>query len=232
MELAFCREARAIKDLKDVIGYRDDVLIPEVIEGLNTERLLVMELVEGVKITDREGLINAGIEPEEVARKLVDVYSEQLLERGVFHADPHPGNLLVQPGPVLVLLDHGLTLAVPPELVEALEEAVQALYSGDFEALTGALRKAGLDIDPNLDLDMLLGIVGVLLGSDRSESVDGDDEALDLSEFTLNLGSSIGNIPNDLLLVGRALGLMDGINRQLAPDLDIVEIVARYSQDD
>ncbi len=232
MELDFRREGRAIADLRDAMSHRDDIVIPELVEGTNTERLLVMELVEGVKITDREGLLNAGIEPRQVAELLIDVYAEQLFRRGVFHADPHPGNLFVQPGPTLVLLDHGLTVTVPPELVAALKEAIEALQTGDFEALTGALRKAGLDLDPDLDLETLLGLVGVLLGGDRSEAADGEEgNGRDLGQFGLNLGASIGHIPNDLLLVGRAIGLIDGITRQLDPDLDTIEIVARYAQD-
>jgi ubiquinone biosynthesis protein len=232
MELDFRREAEAIGNLRAAMGHRDDVLIPEVIEGLNTERLLVMEFVQGVKITDREGLVTAGIEPQRVAELLVDVYAEQLFQRSIFHADPHPGNLFVQPGPegpVLVLLDHGLTLTIPPELIAALKEVIEALSTGDFEALTDALRKAGLDLSPELDLDTLLGLVGVLLGDDLGGAEEGDGRGNDLAQFGLKLGSSIGNIPNDLLLVGRALGLIDGTNRQLAPDLDAVEIVARYA---
>jgi len=232
MELDFRREAEAIKDLKRVIGHRDDVVVPEIVEGLNTERLLVMELVEGVKITDREGLLSARIEPGKVAELLVDVYAEQLFELGVLHADPHPGNLLVQngpEGPVLVLLDHGLTLAVSPELVAALKEAIEALQTGDFEALAEALGKAGLDLGPNLNLETLLGLVGVLMGGDRGE--EGGNGSMDLGEFGLNLGSSIGHIPNELLLVGRAIGLIDGTNRKLDPNLDTIEIVARYAQD-
>jgi predicted unusual protein kinase regulating ubiquinone biosynthesis (AarF/ABC1/UbiB family) len=234
MELDFRREAEAIKDLKRAIGHRDDVVVPEVIEGLNTERLLVMELVEGVKITDREGLLAAGIEPRRVAELLMDVYAEQLFRCDIFHADPHPGNLLVQPGPVLVLLDHGLTVTVPPELVATLKEAIEALQTGDFEALIRSLNKAGLDLGPDLDLETLLGVVDVLLGGDHREAVapEEDGERTDLGQFALRLGSSIGHIPNELLLVGRAIGLMDGINRQLAPDLDALEVVARYAQED
>jgi predicted unusual protein kinase regulating ubiquinone biosynthesis (AarF/ABC1/UbiB family) len=62
-----------------------------------------------------------------------------------------------------------------------------------------------------------------LLGGER-------DEATNLGQFGLKLGSSIGHIPNELLLVGRALGLIDGVNRQLDPDFDAVEVVARYAQ--
>ncbi len=236
MELDFRREAEAIGDLKSALAHRDDVVVPAVVEGLNTGRLLVLEFAEGVKITDREGLQNAGLEPGKVAELLVDVYAEQLFRLGVLHADPHPGNLFVQPGPdgpVLVLLDHGLTLNVPPELVAALKEAIEALQVGDFEALTGALRKAGLDLDPNLDLKTLLGLVGVLLGNERGGAAEGeeDGQAVDLGEFGLNLGSSIGSLPNDLLLVGRAIGLIDGITRQLDPDLDEIGIVVSYAQD-
>ncbi len=231
MELDFWREARAIGDLKSALSHRDDVLIPEVVKGLNTERLLVMELAEGVKITDRQGLLDAGIEAQQVAELLIDVYAEQLFGLGVLHADPHPGNLLVQPGPegpVLVILDHGLTMTVPPDLVAAMTEAIDALSEGDFEALTEALGKAGLEIGPDLDLDTLLGLVGVLFGGDRGEE-DAEEDGEDLGRFGLSLGASIGHIPNDLLLVGRAIGLIDGITRQLAPDLDTIEVVARHA---
>jgi hypothetical protein len=132
-----------------------------------------------------------------------------------------------------VLLDHGLTLTVPPELVAALREAIEALQTGDFAALTNALGKAGLDLDPDLNLETILGLVGILLGGDRGEGAngEGDGEAMDLGQFGLNLGSSIGHIPNDLLLVGRAIGIIDGIVRQLDPNLDTIEVVARYAQD-
>ena len=237
MELDFRREAEAIKDLRDALCDHDDVLVPEVVEGMNTERLLIMEYVEGVKITDRQGLVNAGLDPSRVAEQLVEVYAEQLFQRGVFHADPHPGNLFVQPGengPVLVLLDHGLTVTVQSDLVEAMQEAIKALTEGDFDALTGALQKAGLEIGPDLDLDTLLGLVGVLFGSDQTgvEEGGGDGAGADLPQFGLKLGASIGHIPNDLLLVGRAIGLIDGITRQLDPDVDTIEIVACYAQDD
>jgi ubiquinone biosynthesis protein len=224
LELDFVREAGAIADLRRVLAERDDVVVPEVIGELTTERLLVMDYVEGVKITDVEALERAGIDRREVARLLNDVYAEQLFTHGVLHADPHPGNLLVQPGRDrvrLVLLDHGLTLGLEPSFVAALDRLVSALGSGDLEGVTVSLGETGLPINEDTDLDILLQLVGVLLGGERQES--------DLGSFGLRLGASVGDIPPKLLLVGRAIGLLDGITRQLDPDLDALEIVGRHT---
>ena len=227
LELDFRREADSIGRLREALADRDDVVIPEVVGSLSTGGLLVMELMGGTKITDREGLIAAGLEPREVAGLLNDVYADQLFRRGVLHADPHPGNLLVRRGPdgspQLVLLDHGLTLALEPDFLAALDRMVSAMRDGDLVALTGALRDAGLPIGEDTDLTTLLGLVGVLLGEER-EGLGADVEGLGRK-----LGASVGDIPPRLLLVGRAIGLLEGISSQLDPDVDALEIVARYT---
>ena len=227
LELDFHREAGAIEELRNALSDRDDVVVPKVVSQLTTERLLVMELMEGVKVTDREALDAAGIEPQRVAELLNDAFADQLFKRGVLHADPHPGNLLVQPGsdgPRLVLLDHGLTLALDPSFVTTLDRMVSAMRDGDLGALTGALREAGLPVDEDTDLDTLLQLVGVLLGGEREEI------GTDFEGFGRRLGASVRDISPRLLLVGRAIGLLDGITRQLDPDLDALEIVARYTR--
>lgn len=225
LELDFGREAAAIVGLRDALKGRDDILVPEVLEELTTGRLLTMELMEGTRITDRDALLASGIEPTAVAELLNDAYADQLFDRNVLHADPHPGNILVQPGPKLVLLDHGLTLELEPEFVATLAEMVNLLREEDFEALTETLSETGLPIEEDTDLDTLLGVVGVLLGTEGSTG----DEALDLGDFGRRLGASVGDIPPKLLLIGRAIGLLDGITRQLDPELDSLEIVARYT---
>jgi ubiquinone biosynthesis protein len=224
LELDFRREAAAIEDLRSALSDRDDAVVPGVVDNLTTGRLLVMDLVKGVKITDKEALSRAGIEPREVAALLMDVYADQLFERGVLHADPHPGNILVQPGPRLVLLDHGLTLALEPSFIVALERMVGAMRIGDLDSLTPALQEAGLPVDEDTDYVTLLRLVGVLLGDEVGET--------DIGDFGMRLGASVGDVPPRLLLVGRAIGLLDGIGRQLDPQLDALEIVARYVHQD
>jgi predicted unusual protein kinase regulating ubiquinone biosynthesis (AarF/ABC1/UbiB family) len=230
LELDFEHEAQAMTSLRAALAHRADVLVPTVIPDLSTSRLLVMDYIHGIKITDREALEQSGISPHEVARLLNDLYAEQMLHLGILHADPHPGNLLVQPGPRLVLLDHGLTVPLAPSLVDALRKMVQALAVGDFDALISALGEAGLRLDEQVDLATLLQLVGVLLGNDQASEYDETAGDVDAVTAGLQFGKSIGTIPTDLLLVGRALGLLDGITKQLDPSMDTIEIVAHYAE--
>ena len=217
LELDFCREAAVMTDLRAALAHRDDVQIPEVVAP-TTERLLVMERIDGVKIADRAGLLEAGIDPRAVARLLNDVYAEQMLRDGFLHADPHPGNLLVQPGPRLVLLDHGLTVSLPPALVGALRGMVRALLRSDWDALARSLAEAGLPVDDDFEITSLLQLAGAPVGTDTLDAV-----AIE------RLAANLGDLPIELILVGRALGMLDGITRALDPDLDILEILARYA---
>jgi ubiquinone biosynthesis protein len=230
LELDFAHEAEAMTSLRVALAHRDDVLVPTVIPDLSTAHLLVMEYIHGIKVTDREALEQAGISLHEVARLLNDVYAEQMLHLGILHADPHPGNLFVQPGPRLVLLDHGLTVPLAPSLVDALRKMVRALAIGDFGALISALGEAGLRFDEEVDLATLLQLVGVLLGNDQASESDEKEGDVDAVTTGLQISKSVGNIPTDLLLVGRALGLIDGITKLLDPSMDTMEIVAHYAE--
>jgi predicted unusual protein kinase regulating ubiquinone biosynthesis (AarF/ABC1/UbiB family) len=220
LELDFRREARAMSDLRAALAHRDDLVVPEVVDELSTERLLVTDFAHGIKITERAGLQRAGIDPRAVARLLIDVYAEQIFRLGRLHADPHPGNLLVQPGPRLVLLDHGLSVELSRPTVRALAAMVRALADGDFGALGAALAAAGIPMDESSDVTSLLQLAGVLLGGQPTGAT---------PDLGRRAGRAIGDLPVELVTVGRALGLRDGISRGLDPDLDVVDIVSRYT---
>ena len=226
LELDFRREAESMMSLRAALAHRLDVIVPAFFPGLSTGRLLVMEYIEGIKITDREALERAGISPHDVARLLNYVYADQMLHLGILHADPHPGNLLVQPGPRLVLLDHGLTVPLAPALVKSLNKLVQALTRGDFAGVGEALGEAGLQLEGELDITTLLNLAGVVLGHGPGET--GED--VNAVGAGMQFVKSIGGLPTDLLMVGRALSLLDGITKQLDPDMDIVELAAHYAE--
>jgi predicted unusual protein kinase regulating ubiquinone biosynthesis (AarF/ABC1/UbiB family) len=234
LELDLRREAEAARELKASLAHRKDVVVPEVVGEYNTEGLLVLGFEDGVKITDLDGISGLGLDPHRVAEVLVDLYSEQIMVSGVLHADPHPGNIFVRASaegePVFVLLDHGLTVPVSPEVSGPLGEAILAITEGDFEALREAMLKAGLDLEGEADLETLLGVAGVLLGGEMAGEppLDGASEpGPDLSDLGPKLGASIGGIPFELLIVGRAVGLVDGIARRLDPNIDVPTLVAQ-----
>ena len=227
LELDFIHEAESMTRLRAALVHRADALVPAVMPDLSTEHLIVMDYIHGIKITDREALEQAGISPHEVAWLLNDLYADQMLHLGILHADPHPGNLLVQPGPRLVLLDHGLTVPLTPSLVDALKKMVQSLNVGDFDGVSSALAEAGMRIEGEVDITSLLNLVGVLLGNEQPGESGEDVNAVDVG---MQIGKSIGTIPTDLLLVGHTLGLLDGITKQLDPSMDTMEIVAHYAE--
>jgi len=219
-ELDFQQEGRSMAILRGALAHRDDVVIPAPVEELTSERLLVMELVEGIKITDREALDAASIDLTVVARRLNEIYAEQILVAGVLHGDPHPGNLLVQPGPRLVLFDHGLTLPIPDEMRRLLGAIVRGQARGDLDAMRTALRGAGVRIDEGTDLNGLLTLMSLVTGH-RPTGFVGDPKGA--------MAVSLGRLPVELILVGRALGLLHGITRQLDPTLDVLEVVASHA---
>ena len=231
LELDLAREARAMGELREALSDREDVVVPRPVGGLATEGLLVMDYFEGIRVNDHAALVGAGIDPSAVATLLNDAFADQLFRRGILHADPHPGNILVQPGPRLVLLDHGLTLRLDKPFVDTLGGVVTALGEGDLEAVGGALRDAGLPVDEGADLEVLLQLVGVVLGGSGD---DADDEAgaADLGGLTGRIGAAVRDLPPRLLLVGRAIALLDGVTKQLDEELDALGIVARYAGGD
>ena len=120
-----------------------------------------------------------------------------------------------------VLLDHGLITHLTPSLVDSLRQMGQALNTGDFDALAKALTDAGLQFNVQVDITTLLQLVGVLLGEKRAGTA---------VAMAPQLAKSLSHVPVNLLMVGRALGMLDGITKQLDPYLDTLEIIARYVQ--
>ncbi len=228
LELDFRREARLMTKLRTALRPHSNVVIPTVIPELSSDHLLVMEFMDGIKITERAALVKAGIDPEQVARQLNELYAEQMMQLGILHADPHPGNIFVQPGsngPLLVLLDHGLTVEMAPALMHSLRTMVQSLTEGDFARLTQALVDAGLQLDEETEITTLLQLVGVLFGGSTGDM----QTSTSPIAVSSRLGRSIGSLSIDLILVGRALGMLDGITRQLSSTIDVLEIIGQYS---
>ena len=120
-EVDFIHEGKAAEVLTDLLNDRSDVVIPKIHWDLSTRRVLTMDYLDGIKISNVEAQRAKGIDTPQVAETLIDLFNTMILQKGMFHADPHPGNLFVIPNPnndgtaKIGLVDFGLTKKIPEE---------------------------------------------------------------------------------------------------------------------
>ncbi|MFP8880102.1 MAG: ABC1 kinase family protein [Myxococcota bacterium] len=237
LELDFENEGA---NAEKIAGYFDDwpnVAIPQIHWRYTTRRVLVMEYMDGIKITDLIGLRAAGIDVGRVAELLVETFCEQILVRGLFHADPHPGNLLVQPGPdgaaKLVLLDFGLVKDLPPTFRKGIAAFAMSLLRADADAMGVALLELGFetrDGRPDSLAKLARFMLDAALLVQKQSFVDRDL----LQEIGQSISEEIRSnpivrVPSHIVLLGRVLGLLSGVNRSLESTVDLLNTILPYA---
>ena len=172
-----------------------------------------------------------------VARTVLEAYCEQIFVHGFFHADPHPGNLLVQAvaggAPRVVLLDFGLSKQLPPEFREGVLAFAAAILRGDPEAMAKAL----IDLDFETrdgSADSLAEVARILVrATDRFRSrshVDrrtADELGREIAEAIRH--NPVVRMPGHIVLLGRVVGLLSGLSRSLDARVDLVSTVLPYA---
>jgi aarF domain-containing kinase len=204
-------------------------MVPNVYWEFTSRRVLTMEFMEGVKITELDG---TGIDRHNVAQKLVEIYCEQILRDGFFQADPHPGNILVQPGPKLVLLDFGLAKDFPPSFREGLVRLTLALLTSDSAAIVQAFGDLGFKTRDG-SLEGMVKVSDLLIGSviRRGKSYADQDMMKEMSDELPRAlrANPIVEVPGDILLVSRVMGLLSGLGKSLDSKVDIMQTMMPYA---
>jgi len=232
MELDFEHEADNCETIARNLTMRADVVVPAVYREFSTRRVLVMELIEGIKITDVAALERAAIDKQAVAQKLMEVFCEQVLRDGFFHADPHPGNVMVQPGPRLVLLDFGLAKDFPPRFRDGIVRLTFSILTSDNAGIAAAFEQLGFrtrDGSP----ETLITLANLLLGNTIRRGRAYADKQL-IEEFSEELPRAlrvnpIVEVPADVLLVTRVMGLLSGLGKTLDSRVDLFATIMPYA---
>ena len=226
-ELDFGLEAEYAARFRQQFADDPMVRVPAVVWELCSRRVLCLEYMPGLKITDREGLLERGLNPREVASRGLGSYLRQLVVFGFFHADPHPGNLAVADDGGLIYYDFGMMGAVSPLLRSRIRRMVTCAASRDAAGLTEELQQAGL-LAKGIDLGPVRRLVRLMLtevltppfSSRVLEKLSGDI-------YDLVYGQPF-RLPPDLIFVLRALSTFEGVGRTLDPDFTLVDIAKPY----
>jgi ubiquinone biosynthesis protein len=203
------------------------VHVPIVYPQVSAASVLTMEFVHAAKVRDRAALEAAGIDTKKLAAVGVEFCLKQVFEHHFFHADPHPGNLFVLPGEVLVPIDMGMMGTIDASLVDALLELLVGVLLRDAGQIVRLFERQGL-VDERIDRERLVRDVGEFLDRYASVPIGSVNVAALIGTLFEILQRHHVRVPAALLLIGKALATVDGMARDLDPTLDPIEAIRPY----
>jgi ubiquinone biosynthesis protein len=239
LELDFRREVESGERIARLFQDDPAVRVPRVYHELSGGRVITMEYVDGMKPNDKSALLAAGIDPQDVIQELMRIYTTMILARGFFQADPHPGNIFVNPHrtedgrviPRFVLLDFGLSKDLPDGFGYGLFNLMFALMTTNEGAMVRAFTELGFETK-NGDPSTLLALAKSMNrrargGQFRGEFTDEVTEDL----FNTIRENPVVKVPSDFVLVGRAFSLLSGIAHTLGGQANVLNAMAPGSAD-
>jgi len=241
-EIDYIHEGKNAETFAENFKDLPKVRVPQVILSHTTQRVLTLENVLGIKITDYAAIEAAGINRVEVAKRLFDTYLKQIFEDGFFHADPHPGNLFVQ-APAegddpdnwkLTFVDFGMTGTLPEVTFNGLREVLFAIGTQDIHRLTMAYQQMDILL-PGADLELLeragQHVFDRFWGKSTSQLMGMHaQEARDfIDEFGELMYEMPFQMPENLILLGRCVSILSGMCTGLDPNFNIFERLTPYA---
>ena len=226
-ELDFRLEAEHAARFRQQFLDDPGIRIPAVVWELSSRRVLCLDYVPGIKITDRQALLEAGIVPAAIAEKGAASYLQQLVRFGFFHADPHPGNLAVAADGALIYYDFGMMGQLSSRLRGRLGSMVRAAAGRDAAGLVKELQQAGV-IAPGVDPGPVRRLVRVMLEEALTPPFSANVlERLSGDLYDLVYGQPF-RLPPELIFVMRALSTFEGVGRSLDSGFSVVAIARPY----
>lgn len=228
-ELSLLNEKHNIQQFARNFEDDEETYVPKVYDTYCTDRILTMEFIDGIKVTDLEALKANGVDPVEVSEKGYRLYISQLLDYGVFHADPHAGNIMVLPDGRIVFIDFGAVGVILENDKSVLESLILNFMYKKPEKIVRNLKK--LAIYYNIpDERKLEGDVLEILNFVHNASLKDIKVADILNKMKDVLKENRLVMPDYFYLLFKGISLMDGVGRQINPHLDVVNSLKPYTK--
>jgi predicted unusual protein kinase regulating ubiquinone biosynthesis (AarF/ABC1/UbiB family) len=224
------------ENFTDIPGVR----VPQVVWSHTTKKVLTLEDVYAIKITDYQEIDQAGIDRAEVATRLFDTYMRQIFEDGFFHADPHPGNLFVDTngpdGPwLLTFIDFGMVGRIPPNTRAGLKELAIGLGTKDAKRIIESYKLLNILL-PNADLSLIEQAESAMFDRFWGKSMDElrNIPFDEMHEFAIEFRELVYQmpfqVPQDLIFLFRTVAILAGICTGLDPDFNLWTVMAPYTE--
>lgn len=220
-ELDFTREARTIDRFATNFAEDDSVHIPKVYWEHCGETVLTMEYVSGIKVSNLEQLEAEGYDLKNIANRGADSFLRQVLEFGLFHGDPHPGNIFILPDDTICMLDYGMVGRISDELKMQLVDLLLAVLQRDVDRIISQLLYSG-ELTDESNLKALKRDLGEFIEDYYEIPLHDIKVGKLLADFVEILTHYRIRFPADLMLLAKALVAMEGLGRQLDPDFNMI----------
>ncbi|MDA8077988.1 MAG: AarF/UbiB family protein [Nitrospiraceae bacterium] len=230
-ELDYAQEGRNAERFR--MNFREDerVVIPRVYWEFTRGKVLTLEFVRGMKISECAAIKESGMDCGKLVNLLAETYAKMIFVHGFFHGDPHPGNIFVAEGPTLVFVDFGMVQAISDSTRRNLRRYAGAIVENDTSGIIEALERMGFLIE-GADYKAIAEVTQDLIDKYRYSTPE------ELKSLTVDdIGDEINNIrgvidnfqvPNYFILLGRTIGMLNGMAYRLNPEVNIIEIAKPY----
>ena len=230
-ELDYVQEGRNAERFRT--NFSDDarIVIPRVYWNFSCRKVLTLEFVGGIKISECAVIKASGLDCRILVNLLAETYAKMIFVHGIFHCDPHPGNIFVGEGPTLVLVDFGMVETISESTKRNLRRYANAIVENDTAGIIEALEKLGFLVE-GADYKAIAEVTQDLIDKYRHSSPD-ELKSLtvdDIGDEISNIRSVIDNfqVPNYFILLGRTIGMLNGMAYRLNPEVNIIEIGKPY----
>jgi len=226
-EMDYAREGRMLAEIGANFADTEGIRVPDLIDSHSGPTVLTMEYVGGTKISKVEELDRKGIDRSELATTLQRAYLQMIIEDGVFHADPHPGNLAVREDGTIVFYDFGMSDTVAPYVQDRIIDFYVAVANRDIDGILDTLVAMGT-LSPDADRETMGDIMELAIEDARGQDIEQYRVNRILSQIEDTIYEFPFRLPRDLALVMRVATVVEGVCVTLDEDFDFISVATDY----
>ena len=228
-ELRFTLELANTQRFEHQFRGNDKIYVPTVYPEFSTDKVLVMEYIDGLKITNKEKLAAIGLTGKGLALKGINLYFEQVFVHGFFHADPHPGNIFIMPNTKVCFIDFGMMGIILDKDKELLADLLLAVHNRNVDGFKKALLKFAYEETGINEKDLEYDIIEFFAEypSTTLEEIDSNEVIAAMNSLFFEYKIKV---PANLLLLLKALVIIEGVGLQLDPTYNIIENIAPFAE--